>query len=178
MSTSLIEKYGEDYIRNVFKTAQTVDEACEKLQTITKYLNYYAKELNCIDDYNRIKINSSQIVKDRLKDYPDAYIMKNVNGVVTRTINDDVWLKLIFENKISSKKQTILRILIKAGYKENKCECCGINEWNGKPITLQLHHKNGNPRDNCLENLEVLCPNCHSQTDNYGSKNAALHIKN
>ena len=43
--------------------------------------------------------------------------------------------------------------------------------WNGKPLTLQLHHINGNNRDNRLENLTFLCPNCHSQTDNFSGKN-------
>ena len=62
-------------------------------------------------------------------------------------------------------------MLVQTGYKEYKCECCGISDWNNKPIRLQLHHKNGNPNDNSLDNLEVLCPNCHTQTDNYGSKN-------
>lgn len=176
MSKSLLEKYGEDYIRDVFKTANTVDEACEKLQTITKYLNYYAKELHCEEDYKRIKTNSAKIVSETLKKYPDAYINVKTSHGGTRVINDEVWLKLVLENKIHTKKQTILQVLIRTGYKENKCECCGINEWNGKPITLQLHHINGNPRDNRFENLMILCPNCHSQTDNYGSKNAALHI--
>lgn len=62
--------------------------------------------------------------------------------------------------------------LIKANLIEYKCSCCGITEWNGKPLTLQLHHINGNNRDNRLENLTFLCPNCHSQTDNFSSKNA------
>lgn len=62
--------------------------------------------------------------------------------------------------------------LIIEGYKENKCECCGITEWNGNPINMQLHHINGNHLDNRLDNLQMLCPNCHSQTDNYcGSAN-------
>lgn len=51
--------------------------------------------------------------------------------------------------------------------KPYKCEICGITEWLGNPITLQLHHINGNPLDDRLENLQILCPNCHSQTDSY-----------
>lgn len=52
------------------------------------------------------------------------------------------------------------------------CDECGIiDSYNKKPITLQLEHKNGNNRDHRLENLEFLCPNCHSQTLTYGAKN-------
>ncbi len=50
---------------------------------------------------------------------------------------------------------------------EFKCSCCGINQWNGKPIKLEVHHINGNHADDREENLTALCPNCHSQTDNY-----------
>lgn len=57
--------------------------------------------------------------------------------------------------------------LVKDGYKQYRCECCGLTKWNGKQISLQLHHINGDNTDNRLENLQLLCPNCHSQTDNY-----------
>ncbi|MGM9530406.1 HNH endonuclease [Intestinibacter sp.] len=52
--------------------------------------------------------------------------------------------------------------MINLGLKENKCEECGITEWRGKPITIQLHHINGDRSDNRVENLRMLCPNCHS----------------
>ena len=47
------------------------------------------------------------------------------------------------------------------------CECCGITEWNGKEIKLQVHHIDGNHNHNTRDNLMILCPNCHSQTDNW-----------
>ena len=53
-----------------------------------------------------------------------------------------------------------------------KCSICGITEWQGKTLSLELDHINGENNDNRLENLRFLCPNCHSQTDTYGSKNS------
>lgn len=57
--------------------------------------------------------------------------------------------------------------LLKESLKENRCECCGITKWNGKPLVMQLHHIDGNNKNNSLDNLQMLCPNCHSQTENY-----------
>lgn len=58
------------------------------------------------------------------------------------------------------------------------CVSCGLtNEWNGKPITLQLDHKDGNSDNNSIENLRILCPNCHTQTDTYGSKGQGNRYK-
>lgn len=47
------------------------------------------------------------------------------------------------------------------------CGHCGITEWNGKPITLEVNHIDGQAYNNVLDNLELLCPNCHSQTDTF-----------
>ena len=61
--------------------------------------------------------------------------------------------------------------LLADGLKDARCEECGITEWRGKPVPLQLHHVNGDGQDNRRENLQVLCPNCHSQTDSWGGRN-------
>lgn len=62
--------------------------------------------------------------------------------------------------------------LYKAGLKQPVCECCGINNiWNGKELSLHLDHINGINNDNRLENLRILCPNCHSQTETYAGRN-------
>lgn len=60
--------------------------------------------------------------------------------------------------------------LLNEGIKERKCECCGRIEWLGKPIALELHHVNGVKDDLRIENLQILCPNCHAFTDNYRGK--------
>lgn len=54
--------------------------------------------------------------------------------------------------------------LIKSGRLE-QCEICGCVDWMGKPLKLQVHHRDGNRDNNDLNNLQILCPNCHSQTD-------------
>ena len=61
--------------------------------------------------------------------------------------------------------------LIKEGILEKKCSICGITEWNSQEAPLELDHKDGNPLNNALENLRIVCPNCHAQTINHAGKN-------
>lgn len=68
------------------------------------------------------------------------------------------------------KSSDLIKKLIDLGLKEYKCECCEITEWNGKEIRLQIHHIDGDHFNNELNNLKILCPNCHSQTDTYAGK--------
>lgn len=80
--------------------------------------------------------------------------------------------ELVFiENSAYSSRAGIKKKLRKI-WKEWTCADCGIGEeWNGKSLTLQLEHRNGIWNDNRLENLELLCPNCHSQTDSFAGRN-------
>lgn len=60
--------------------------------------------------------------------------------------------------------------LLSEGLKERRCECCGLTDWLGHPVPLELHHKDGDRTNNLLRNLELVCPNCHALTDNYRGK--------
>lgn len=65
-----------------------------------------------------------------------------------------------------------LRIrLFDEGIKKYECESCGNKEWLGKPISLEIDHINGISNDHRLENLKILCPNCHAQTETYRGRN-------
>jgi 5-methylcytosine-specific restriction endonuclease McrA len=61
--------------------------------------------------------------------------------------------------------------LVREGIIEYSCKICGINEWNGGKLTLQLDHINGINDDNRIANIRLLCPNCHSQTETFGGGN-------
>lgn len=85
---------------------------------------------------------------------------------VTREILD-----LVFQNKHYYTAYKLKGHLFNFGLKEKRCECCGLSEWMGKEIPLELHHKNGNHHDNTWDNLQILCPNCHGQTEHYRGAN-------
>jgi 5-methylcytosine-specific restriction endonuclease McrA len=61
--------------------------------------------------------------------------------------------------------------LLDDGIKKHICEKCGLSTWLGKPIPIELHHINGNRFNNRIENIKMLCPNCHAFTPNYRGKN-------
>lgn len=63
------------------------------------------------------------------------------------------------------------RRLLTAGLQAHRCERCGLTKWLGQPVPLELHHKDGDRTNNRLQNLELVCPNCHAMTDNYRGKN-------
>ena len=77
---------------------------------------------------------------------------------------------LIYSKDIQTNK--VRERLLSEKIKPHKCECCGNTEWMGKPIPLELHHKDGNRNHNELSNYELLCPNCHAFTDSYRGKNS------
>jgi hypothetical protein len=86
------------------------------------------------------------------KSHPDEYLIRYDKS---HTVNTDIIKKRMFRD----------------GVKEKKCEICKRKKWNGKEIPLEIHHKDGDRWNNVLNNLEIICPNCHAQTNNNSGKN-------
>jgi ribosomal protein S27E len=70
--------------------------------------------------------------------------------------------------------RNLKRKLVEEGVLQDKCIICGLDQWLGKPITLHLDHINGINTDNRIENVRILCPNCHQQTDTWGHRHRAV----
>ena len=83
--------------------------------------------------------------------------------------------KQALDNHVAGKSKhlsngALKKILFTAG-REYKCEECGIEEWNGSKLSLDLDHIDGDSFNNDLSNLRFLCPNCHIITPTYRGKN-------
>lgn len=120
-------------------------------KTLRKVIAEYNLDLSKISE-NRSKINNEHI--------------KNLHKNHGLTLEE-----ILVENSTYNNGNNLKEKLFNAGLKERRCERCGLTEWQDNPIPFQLHHKNGIHNDNRLENLELLCPNCHAITDNFAGKN-------
>lgn len=82
--------------------------------------------------------------------------------------------EILVENSKYQNRKKLKERLIKEGLLINKCYECGLIDWNGKPISLHLEHINGVNDDHRKENLKLLCPNCHSQTNTFSGRNVRI----
>ena len=96
----------------------------------------------------------------------------NVKGRLILREDKPISLEVLTaQGRVTSRAHLRWRLL-KDNVLDPACAICGIMEWQDKPLSLHLHHQNGDRTDNSLENLQMLCPNCHSQTDSYSGRNA------
>lgn len=145
--------YNEEDLREAVKTSTSIRQVLDKLNIVPAGGNYQTTNRRI----QKLNIDTSHFTGQ-------AWNKGKIIGP-KRLIEE--YLK---ENSVVQSFKLKNR-LIAEGLKEHKCECCGITEWMGKPAPIELDHINGNHHDNRLENLRILCPNCHAQTDTYRGKN-------
>lgn len=158
------EKEFEDLVREYLPLASSMNNLCNILG-LRGVKGYYDKIQGIIDKYN---LSTNHFGSNNA--LYNSYLNRKLdgNGRFIAMSDEEFFVK-------DSKRhgESIIKRLVDGGYKEYKCEGenCGINEWNGKPLRLQVHHVNGDHTDNRIENLQLLCPNCHTQTDTYARHN-------
>jgi len=135
------------------------DLFCKELADQFYKSNRYLKVCNkCSTKSNKSKPHEKSKSKD------DWKMLCGKNSLKTKLYKASL---LSFEESTDGEKR---RRILKN--QDGKCFICKIDLWNEKPLVLQLHHVDGNNGNNSEKNLQYLCPNCHSQTDNYTSKNS------
>lgn len=138
----------------ICKESSSMSEACKKLGMSFSTFKSKATKLNCYktnQNWNKGK---------------SAFNDQRINTKHS----------LFCENS-SARREYIKNLIIKHELIEYVCSGCGLNnEWNNKVLCLQIDHINGIRNDNRLENLRFLCPNCHSQTETWCSKNKSLTV--
>lgn len=163
MTKNIIARYTKEEIEAMLEQSSSVSDFMKRLG----YVNYQGnsrntvrkviEKLGLLEKLEALKRNSIRIRMKKL------------------ALSNSLSAENILSEDSDIDRVTVKRFILRNNLIEYKCQKCG-NEanWLGEPLTLQLHHINGNSRDNRLENLCWLCPNCHSQTDNFGSKNSSV----
>ena len=157
---NFIDKLNINELQNIISESTSVSEVLRKLGKADRGENH-TKLVKFLKEHS--EINTETLVGRRIQRF-------SYKGIPRKKLSE-VLVKNGTGNSNSLKKR-----LIKEGIKEEKCEVCGNTEWMGEPIPLDLHHINGNHFDNRLENLIIVCPNCHRLTDTHGNKNASIDL--
>lgn len=171
-----IKKFGIDISHFDYRYSEKRWQDIDRLKQIVKECISFTEVLERLDLFPRS--GSFITLKKRLIehniDFSHFDPVEAARKTRKKSGNGVIPLSEILEGLHPSYKTYGLKArLVREGIKEEKCEECGLTEWNGKPLTFELHHINGINNDHRIENLKVLCPNCHSQTSTYKAKNKA-----
>lgn len=111
-------------------------------------------------------------IKRRIADLNlDYSIFKGKQCATVTKVTKSIKAEDILKENCKHQRSVLRNYIIKNNLVPYKCAICGCVAWQGKTLSLELDHINGLNNDNRLENLRFLCPNCHSQTSTYGSRN-------
>lgn len=122
--------------------------------------------------------SSRKVLKQRITELSCSvthfvrYKLPSKESITKYTLSDILIEKSPYQNRARLKSRLLSENIL-----TYKCAICGISDWLGNKISLQLDHINGINNDNRISNLRLLCPNCHSQTDTYAGKNSKHNIE-
>lgn len=154
-----IYKLSDEQFVELLKKSSTISEVLFKLGYTVKGNSWgYSQVKRRMDDLNL-----------------DCSIFKGKSAVIKTNKLNNVKKEDILKENCKHQRTVLRRYIIKNNLIPYKCAICGCTEWQGKTLSLELDHINGVNNDNRLENLRFLCPNCHSQTSTYGSRNQQLN---
>jgi hypothetical protein len=154
-----IYKLSDEQFVELLKKSSTISEVLFKLGYTVKGNSWgYSQVKRRMDDLNL-----------------DYSIFKGKSAVIKTNKLNNVKKEDILKENCKHQRTVLRRYIIKNNLIPYKCAICGCTEWQGKTLSLELDHINGINNDNRLENLRFLCPNCHSQTSTYGSRNQQLN---
>lgn len=154
-----IYKLSDEQFVELLKKSSTISEVLFKLGYTVKGNSWgYSQVKRRMDDLNL-----------------DHSIFKGKSAIIKTTKLNNIKKEDILKENCKHQRTVLRRYIIKNNLIPYKCAICGCTEWQGKTLSLELDHINGINNDNRLENLRFLCPNCHSQTTTYGSRNQQLN---
>lgn len=135
-------KYTKEVLEKLVKESFSTSEVARRLglRTDRGFVTYLKKLFNKFEiNFEHFKSKSQQI-SERLTVYPIEYYLSN---------------------RASIKSHNLRIKLFNLGIKKEICEECGISDWHGRFLSFNLHHIDSNPDNNNIENLKIVCPNCH-----------------
>lgn len=148
-------------------TIKELEEAVEKslsIAQVCKILGIVAKGGNYKTLNDKIRINNIDVTHFTGSAWNQGERYLNFKKVIPLE-------EVLTLNSSAKSTNHLKKKLIKYNVLENKCSKCGLIDWLDKPIVCELDHINGDNTDNRIENLRILCPNCHSQTNTFRGKN-------
>jgi hypothetical protein len=151
-----LRKYTEKQLREAIQSSVSIREALQKLNIKAAGGNYYIFQ----KAVNYFNIDTSHFTGQNITGRKLPQRRKSIEDYIT--------------NKIPIQSNKLRKYLLESGTFKHECSSCKLSEWMGNPIPIELDHINGNNQDNSLENLRILCPNCHALTPTYRGKNIAI----
>lgn len=157
---SKLDFYSKEELQKLIDESNSIKEVLTKVGLSYKGTGSYVTFYKRVNSLN-LKIND---LKDRA--------IKNKKNIFKK---EQIPLEKVLVKNSTYNRKSIKERLLKLGILKNVCSICGqLPEWNGKPLTLQLDHINGVSNDNRLENLRIVCPHCHSQTNTFSGRNMKI----